>query len=103
MSDDQFLLCGVFATGSIHFRYSWSQVYSHMGFSSMNHLTCCAATANVLENKKCYENISPGTFIFLGFRLVAWTRLLVIKVMLHKLKLDQISCLMTVSNFWIAD
>lgn len=75
----------------------WSQVYSHMGFSSMNHLTCCAATASVLENKKCYENISPGSFIFLGFRLVAWTHLVVIKVMLHKLKQDQISCLMTVS------
>lgn len=40
----------------------------------MNHLACCAAAANALENEERYENISPGNFIFLGFHLVAWTR-----------------------------
>lgn len=38
----------------------------------MNHLACCAATANVLENKDCYENISPENFIFLGSHFMAW-------------------------------
>lgn len=61
-----------------------------MGFSAMNHFTCCAATASVLQNRKSYENIFPGAFTFLGFHLVPWTRLVVIKVMLHKLKEDQI-------------
>lgn len=36
-------------------------------------MACRAATANALEEKERCKNISPGHFIFLGFRFVAWT------------------------------